>query len=39
MDNNGGDLKKKLLESLPDEIDDELFRQLQNDINKTVREY
>ncbi len=39
MDNNGGDLKKKLLESLPDEIDGELFRQLQNDINKTVREY
>ncbi len=39
MENNGGDLKKKLLDSLPDEMDEELFRKLQNDINKAVKEH
>lgn len=39
MKDKGSDLKKKLLESLPDEMDDELFRQLQSEISKTVNEY
>ena len=39
MENNSSDLKKKLMESLPDEMDDKLFEQLQNDINRTVKAY
>lgn len=33
------DLRETLMDSLPDEIDEELFRQLQDNINRTLKEY